>query len=170
MATCSWNFTTRATCTVLQVDTPTLDTDWLMQPHISCGWLPAPSQPTFYLPPVSCRRVSDGDLFLAASPSLAPFSVAGRDGWRGIEKWAYRLCLHRGPYIMDSLLISKPSKKANSCKTDKMEWGCRAGNGGCESFSHTHTHTHCIISISVCCLDSNWPVISFWQGAVYLYF
>lgn len=30
MATYSWNFTTRATCTVFPVDTPTLHTDWLI--------------------------------------------------------------------------------------------------------------------------------------------
>ena len=78
MATYSWNFTTSATCSALPVDTPTLRSDWLTE--VSCGWLPAPSQPTSCLPPVSYRRVSGGDLFLAASPYLALSSVAGREG------------------------------------------------------------------------------------------
>lgn len=80
--------------------------------HVPCGWLPAPSLPSFYLLPVSYRRFSDGDLFLAASPSLAPFSVAGREetGKRNYTKET-------------SLLFSKLSP-AKSCRKGvrSREW------------------------------------------------
>lgn len=80
MATDSWNFTATATFRALPVDTPTLGTRLAgRSPACPCGWLPAPSQPSSCLPPVSYRRVSGGDLYPAASPSLAPFSVAERD-------------------------------------------------------------------------------------------
>lgn len=80
MATYSWNFTTAATLRALPVDTPTLGTRLAGgSSACPCGWLPAPSQPSSCLPPVSYRRVSGGDLYPAASPSLALFSVAERD-------------------------------------------------------------------------------------------
>lgn len=86
-------------------------TSWWLAAYrfrVPCSWLPAPSQPSFYLPPVSYRQFSDGDLFLAASPSLAPFSVAGREvtGKRNYTKET-------------SLLFSKWSP----WKEQQKEWG-----------------------------------------------
>lgn len=80
MATYSWNFTTAATFRAFAGGhAHTRHPIGWSQLGVPRGWLPAPSQPSSYLPPVSYRRVSGGDLYPAASPSLALFSVAERD-------------------------------------------------------------------------------------------
>lgn len=147
MATHSWNFTTRATW---PVDTPTRTPIGWQQCCASCGWLPAPSPPSFYLPLVSYRRVSDGDLFLAASPSLALFSVAGREGWQEIEKWAESLCLHRGISLLRSEILQRK-------KMEKKK--------GAESSEHRTKQIHTFYILIFCVYaytaNLNWQFLTF---------
>lgn len=138
MATYSWNFTTRATCTVLLLDTPTLHTDWLNAAS-RLPWLVTCS--------LSANLLSSSRL-ISSSLRWGPFSCCltisrsflcccGEKCDRK-KRNEHRSSVYTGEFRMDRLLISKPSfvfcAKNWKKKFKEGEQECRAENRDCESF------------------------------------
>ena len=146
MATYSWNFTTRVTCAVLLLDTPTLHPDWLIAAPCLL-WLVTCS--------LSANLLSSSRL-ISSSLRWGPFSCCltisrsflccwERTGTRKREMSVVAM-FPTGEYIMDNLLKIKSSLVlcAKGCVKD-IKGECRAQMRGCESFSHklcTNTRTH----------------------------
>lgn len=99
MATYSWNFTTRATCTVILLATPTRLPDWpLGAPSLAVvGYLLPLCQPPVLLP--SHIVESPVGTFFLLPHHLSLFSLLlGEKG----DKWKRNewLCFHRGECVM----------------------------------------------------------------------